>query len=248
MDFEIWEVPAHVSYSSVADLDADLSEFGSVIWVVDAQDEYFDAIERLNATILELQSTYPQVNIEVFVHKVDGLSDDFKGDIYRDIQQRVLDEMADCGYDNVPVNFYQTSIYDHSIYETFSKIIQKLVPQHWALENLLNTLCSNCRISKAYLFDVMSKVYIASDTSPADIGTYETCSDYIDMVVDISEIYGWSRPADDPSNSVAKTEGIVSPDAESVIVMERRGIGYLYLREINRCVLRLVITHKLQTD
>ena len=38
--------------------------------------------------------------------------------------------------------FYLTSIYDHSIFEAFSKVIQKLIPQLPTLENLLNILCA----------------------------------------------------------------------------------------------------------
>ena len=37
-------------------------------------------------------------------------------------------------------SFYLTSIYDHSIFEAFSKVVQKLIPQLPALENLLTIL------------------------------------------------------------------------------------------------------------
>ena len=39
-------------------------------------------------------------------------------------------------------SFYLTSIYDHSIFEAFSKVVQKLIPQLPTLENLLNILIS----------------------------------------------------------------------------------------------------------
>lgn len=99
-------------------------------------------------------------------------------------------------------SFYLTSIYDHSIFEAFSKVVQKLIKQLPTLENLLNTLnsvraggftpllCSTLRlhhvlttralttrprssavrpapqhsgIEKSFLFDVVSKIYIATD-------------------------------------------------------------------------------------
>lgn len=41
---------------------------------------------------------------------------------------------------NLPLNFYLTSVYDHTIYEAFSRVVQRLVPQLPTLENLLNTL------------------------------------------------------------------------------------------------------------
>jgi Ras-related GTP-binding protein C/D len=167
------------------------------------------------------------------VHKVDGLSEDYRSDTFRDIVQRVQDELSDRGYENAPVSFYQTSIYDHSIFEAFSKVIQKLIPQLPTLENLLNALCSKCMMEKAYLFDVLSKIYIATDTSPTDSRSYEVCSDYIDLVVDISEIYGWERPPDEESRW-PKESG--NDEAESLITTGPANNMYLYLREINKYV------------
>ncbi|KAF2143374.1 uncharacterized protein K452DRAFT_325935 [Aplosporella prunicola CBS 121167] len=235
MDFQVWDFPGHLDYFDPAfDVDNIFDEIGALIWVIDAQDEYLDAITRLNTTILNLQHSYPNINVEVFVHKVDGLSEDYKSDTYRDIIQRVQDELSDAGYENAPVSFYQTSIYDHSIFEAFSKVIQKLIPQLPTLESLLNSLCSTCRIEKAYLFDVLSKIYIATDTSPTDIGSYEICSDYIDVVVDVSEIYGWDRPDEDGDTENGDIAETGNNDAESLITMERKGNNYLYLREINK--------------
>ncbi len=54
-------------------MDAIFGEIGALIWVIDAQDDYLEAVARLNTTILHLQRGYPHINIEVFIHKVDGL-------------------------------------------------------------------------------------------------------------------------------------------------------------------------------
>ena len=51
----------------------------------------------------------------------------------------------------------------------FSKVVQKLIPQLPTLENLLNALISNCNMEKSFLFDVVSKVYIATDSNPVDV-------------------------------------------------------------------------------
>ena len=48
----------------------------------------------------------------------------------------------------------------------------------------------NSGIEKAFLFDVVSKIYIATDSSPVDMQTYELCCDMIDVVIDVSCIYG----------------------------------------------------------
>lgn len=246
MDFQVWDLPGHLDYFDPAfDTDNIFDEIGALIWVIDAQDEYLDAIARLNLTILNLQHSYPNINIEVFVHKVDGLSDDFRGDTFRDIIQRVQDELSDNGYEQAPISFYQTSIYDHSIFEAFSKVIQKLIPQLPTLEALLNNLCAACNIEKAYLFDIMSKIYVATDTTPTDIGNYEICSDYIDVVVDVAEIYGYERENQTPEEEqLEKGNG----DAESLITMERKGARYLYLRELNKSVLRMQLYRFQLTD
>lgn len=80
------------------------------------------------------------IRFEVFIHKVDGLGDDFKMESQRDIHQRATDDLTDAGYDQIHLSFHLTSIYDHSIFEAFSKVVQKLIPQLPALENLLNIL------------------------------------------------------------------------------------------------------------
>lgn len=111
-------------------------------------------------------------------------------DCQREIQQRISNELRDQQLDCIQLNYFLTSIYDHSIFEAFSKVVQKLIPQLPTLENLLNTLISACKMEKSFLFDVVSKIYIATDSNPVDMQSYELCSDMIDVVIDVSCIYG----------------------------------------------------------
>lgn len=240
MDFQVWDFPGQVDFMDPSfDLDAIFGEIGALIWVIDAQDDYLEAINRLNSTILNLQPSYPNVNVEVFIHKVDGLSDDYKLDIQRDIMQRILDELSDHGIENAPLHFHLTSIYNHSIFEAFSKVIQKLIPHLATLEALLNNLCRASGFEKAYLFDVLSKIYIATDFSPVDMPSYEICSDYIDVIVDISEIYGWNRPQsyvdylEGPPWNKKLEDQVACRDAESCIVLSDTRKPIL-LREVNK--------------
>jgi Ras-related GTP-binding protein C/D len=191
MDFQVWEFPGQLDYlDDTFDFENIFGGLGAVIWVIDAQDEILDPLSYLHSTIIALQRSCAYVNIEVFIHKVDGLSDDYKLDAQRDIIQRTQDELDDVGYNNIQISYHLTSIYNHSIFEALSKVIQKLIPHLSAMENLLNILCSNSGIEKAFMFDVLSKIYIATDSSPVDVQSYEICSDFIDMIVDMSEIYG----------------------------------------------------------
>lgn len=61
------------------------------------------------------------------------------------------DALADAQLEYIHLTYYLTSIYDNSIYEAFSKIIQKLIRELPALENLLNVLCS-VRFDITYTF------------------------------------------------------------------------------------------------
>ena len=45
-------------------------------------------------------------------------------------------------------------------------------------------------MEKAYLFDVVSKLYVSTDSGPVDMQSVELCSDMIDVVLDVSGIYG----------------------------------------------------------
>jgi len=163
---------------------------------------------------------------------VDGLSDDHKIEAHRDISQRANDDLADGGFEGVHLSFYLTSIYDHSIFEAFSKAVQKLIPQLPTLENLLNIFISNSGVEKAFLFDIASKIYVATDSSPVDMQSYELCCDMIDVVIDVSCIYGFRDDAD-----------FTAFDLQSSAIIKLNNNTVLYLKEVNRylalvCILR----------
>lgn len=63
---------------------------------------------------------------------------------FRHIQQRVIDELFDTSqeYEQMPVNFHLTSVYDHSIREAFSRVLHKLIDSLPYLEDLLNVFCA----------------------------------------------------------------------------------------------------------
>ena len=46
-------------------------------------------------------------------------------------------------------------------------------------------------MEKAFLFDIISKLYIATDSAPVDIANFAICSEMIDVFIDISYIYGY---------------------------------------------------------
>lgn len=233
VQFQIWDFPGQIDFfDDTFDSDTIFGGSGALVFIIDAQDEYMEALNKLQMTVTRAHKVNPEIKFEVFIHKVDALTDDNKIETQRDIHQRATDYLIDAGLENVNLSFYLTSIYDHSIFEAFSKVVQKLIPQLPALENLLNIFITNSGIEKAFLFDVVSKIYIATDSSPVDMQSYELCCDMIDVVIDVSCIYG------------LKEEGDCSAfDSSSSSIIKLNNGTVLYLREVNKflalvCILR----------
>lgn len=238
MQFQIWDFPGQIDFfDPTFDSELIFGDCGALVFVIDAQDDYLDALTKLNQTVTKAFKVNPRIKFEVFIHKVDGVSDDFKIESQRDIHQRATDDLQDAGFQDIHLSFHLTSIYDHSIFEAFSKVVQKLIPQLPTLENLLNILITNSGIEKAFLFDVVSKIYIATDSAPVDMQTYELCCDMIDVVIDLSDIYGLTMEAR------AAQEQISAFDGQSSSLIKLNNSTVLYLKEVNKflalvCILR----------
>lgn len=84
-------------------------------------------------------------------------------------------------------------------------------------------------IKKAFLFDVASKIYIATDSSPVNMEHYEICSELIDVLIDVTCIYGVNEDESDPFDK--KSSSFIrlghSNQAENIV---------LYLREVDKCL------------
>ncbi|EDW09005.2 hypothetical protein AWZ03_003445 [Drosophila navojoa] len=229
VQFQIWDFPGQIDFIKPPfDSDMIFRGCGALVFVIDAKDDYIEALRKFKDTVIEAYKVNPHIKFEVFIHKVDGISDDSKMESQRDIHQRSSDDLSEAGLDQIHLSFHLTSIYDHSIFEAFSKVVQKLIPQLPTLENLLNIFIPNSGIEKAFLFDVVSKIYIATDSSPVDMQIYELCCDMIDMVIDLSSIYSSEETAFDSGSS-------------SLIKLNNNTI--LYMREVNKflalvCILR----------
>jgi len=239
--FQVYDCSGQIDLFSdpTCDSTALLKGCGSLIFVIDAQDEdqYQDAISCLITTVQKGFSINKSIKFEVFIHKVDGFPDERKMEIHHEIQQRTSELLIQDNNDaammqKIYLNYHLTSIYDHSIFEALSKVVHKLIPQHRQLERLLDYLCNSCGLERAFLFDVASKIFIASDSiNPLDPQLYELCCDKIDLVLDISNIYA---PKD--------VEGISFDDASYTCVKLNNEL-FLYLKQVNKylafvCVIR----------
>jgi len=248
VQFELWDFPGDADLSTglvfedqVLGPDLIFGNCAALAYVIDAQDDpSSDALSRLHEIVTIARSINPNMHFEIFIHKVDGdlfLSEDHKLDCQRDIQEQVELELEDSTDSEITLSFYLTSIYDHSIFEAFSKVVHKLIPQLPAMENLLNIFIANCEVEKAFLFDVVSKIYIATDHNPVDIQSYELCSDMIDVVIDVSCIYGMNDDIDAESENHQgfddeQTREDLAYDQGSASLIRLNNNMVLYLRQI----------------
>ncbi|KAF9515312.1 hypothetical protein BS47DRAFT_1342001 [Hydnum rufescens UP504] len=189
---QLWDCPGGMP---VENLDVLLDAFSTLVFVIDIQDEYSHAISKLVHLMAMVYTVHPLINIEVFVHKAESMSEDYKIDNFRQLQERVYDETIDhpLPLENLQITFHLTSVYDHTIYEAWSRVIQKLIPPLAALENLLNVLCSNSGLSKAFLFDIKTLTHVAADESPPDATTYGLCCEYIQTLLQFSNLYKYPQ-------------------------------------------------------
>ena len=217
--------------------------------MLDAQDEYLESVARFTEAVLQLSQTYPDLRFIVFIHKVDSLSGDYREDVVHEITTRIFDDLNDAGLENPPVSHFPTSVYDDSIYEALSHVLQMLVgPQLATFESMLTTVAAACRMQKLYLFDVLSKLYVASDTGPSDTAAYSLCSDYIDTIVDLSEIYGWDRGVAREEAALgtleAEGEGPDGPEGSELISRSEEGHAESFVSGVRGCCLYLQAMNK----
>lgn len=210
IDLAVIELPGQLNLFEPAlyDYEKLFSSIGALVYVIDSQDEYLSALQNLAVIIKYAVSINPKIHIEVLIHKIDGLSEDFRLDTQRDIMQRVGDDLLDYGLEGVQISFYLTSIFDHSIYEAFSRIVQKLIYELPALENLLDLLMQYSNFDKVFLFDINSKIYVATDSSPVDIQNYEVCAEFIDVSIDLDGLYESNNESDRITNTHSNRNSI----------------------------------------
>ncbi|GAA5820897.1 hypothetical protein JCM3770_004857 [Rhodotorula araucariae] len=187
-------------------LNLTFEETDAVIFVLDAQSTLHDMIRKLSVTMHKAYTANPGIQFEIFLHKVDGMSEDYRLDTLQNLRDRLTEELFDMSPElesNMNVFYHLTSVFDTSIYEALSKVIQKLIPEQASLERLLDLLCSQCSMDKAFLFETSSKIYIATDSAPLDNQTYVICADYLDLVGDFTQLYEAPAMAPTPQGDLA---------------------------------------------
>lgn len=231
IDLAVMELPGQLNYFEPSYESEQLfKSVGALVYVIDSQDEYLNALTNLAMIIEYAKNVNPYLNVEVLIHKVDGLTEDFKMDIQRDIMQRIGDELLDLGIEGIQLSFYLTSIFDHSIYEAFSRIVQKLIPELPFLENMLDNLVQHSKLEKCFLLDINSKIYVSTDSSPVDIQTYEVCAEFVDVTIDLQDLYkGKLQSADNKKGNEMKSVSVLNNGVIIYLKQMIRGLALVTL-------------------
>ena len=231
IDLAVMELPGQLNYFEPSYESEQLfKSVGALVYVIDSQDEYLNALTNLAMIIEYAKNVNPYLNVEVLIHKVDGLTEDFKMDIQRDIMQRIGNELLDLGIEGIQLSFYLTSIFDHSIYEAFSRIVQKLIPELPFLENMLDNLVQHSKLEKCFLLDINSKIYVSTDSSPVDIQTYEVCAEFVDVTIDLQDLYkGKLQSADNKKGNEMKSVSVLNNGVIIYLKQMIRGLALVTL-------------------
>lgn len=124
----------------------------------------------------------------IFINKADMdlTNQDAKDEFLIKHKKKLTDESVDIKL----VNIYFTSILDYSVFEAFSKVVQKILPCTTYICKLLNKLAIYCKIDKVFIFDIATKLFIAhNDDLLIETVKYEICSEMIDIYIDITALY-----------------------------------------------------------
>ena len=230
IEFNVVDFPGN--YLLKSDSVSHIQNCGALIYVIDAHyADYESACQKLYDVIQRTSQIKADIWYEVFIHKVDSdmfMNDDQKIECLNAIQTNMRGLLTEW---RLPINlaFQLTSIYDHTIYVALSKVVQKLLPQVTFISQMMDTLINRSKIQKAFLFDVISKVYIATDTTPVNMQQYEICSELIDVLIDVTCIYGYDE--ENGSKFDKKSSSIIrlahANNQENIV---------LYLREVDKCL------------
>ncbi|CEQ41616.1 SPOSA6832_03356, partial [Sporobolomyces salmonicolor] len=147
LSMRMWDLPG--GQLDPEQLNLSFEDTDAVIFVLDAQSTLHDMIRKLGVTMHKAYTANPNIQFEIFLHKVDGMSEDYRLDTLQNLRDRLTEELFDMSPEiesNMNVFYHLTSVFDTSIYEALSKVIQKLIPEQAMLERLLDLLCQVCPI------------------------------------------------------------------------------------------------------
>ena len=87
------------------------------------------------------------------------------------------------------VDFYFTSLYDYSLFESFSCIFQINMQKNYYFSGLINSFAIKSKFEKTYLFDYVNKIYLATNSTPGEKSLFSSCLAAIINLYELSKNY-----------------------------------------------------------
>ena len=209
LNVRIAEIPGNWSWGEESDQIDELF-FGkchSVIVVIDSSTDevphsVFSVAKRVIARAFKISKN---IHFHLFLNKVDAnyrfdpdsaQSENNKVSFVQQIVGRVRDDVRNLLGNNgssfqIDLAAHCTSIFDSSINEAFSKVIQRPLLANGKIEQILDIIANSCKMEKAVLFDAVSKLTLGADNrTQTDTSTLSLMQDVLEVVIDMSSIYG----------------------------------------------------------
>ena len=149
-----------------------------LIYVFDVESEeqgndFAQYVDVINA----LEQHSPDARIYVLVHKMDLLKEEIRESVFLQKQASICAQTGS----QLRVTFFQTSIWDETLYRAWSHIVYSLVPNAALLESHLNEFCSLSGADEVVLFESTTFLVIAHATCMphSDIHRFEKISNII---------------------------------------------------------------------
>lgn len=186
-----------------------LKNCGTLIYVFDFQDNSNTPFDYFIQNIIPLVNH--SLTVSIFIHKTDTELNLSNKEFEKKINEIKL--KFNQLIKSFDFNYYITSIYDNSIFEKFSRIFRRTVPQLTNISRLVEDLNENCNFEKCYLFNVYYKIYIGVDYFPLGeefftIGfdcsrdhLFGLCLNIIDVSLEMGEIFNGENKQDSNTNS-----------------------------------------------
>jgi hypothetical protein len=193
----IIEFPSSFNYiNNFKECEQYLKKCNALIFIIDynpVKESKIEQIDYFKNNILPILNKYPNISLYIFIHKIDNynfnaiLQSQYNEEIRQiqsQIEQQIYPKYEEDKFKN---KLFITSIYNHTLIEAFSNILQNILPQN---KNLC-ILLSKFGLKNTYIFDINNKFCLAKEIEMGkeNENMFEICVNMIDFVMEMATIY-----------------------------------------------------------
>ena len=198
--FNITEFPSSFSFEkNFKESEIFLIKCDILIFVIDYKKYNLstkDQTEFFKNNILPIINKYKKIYLYIFIHNIDNyntnniLQSQYNDEIQNSIINTYSEYNESSNIGEFKKKFFKTSIYNSTLYEAFSSILQNTLIQYKNISILIEEVCKNSHMDSTYLFDINNKFCLAYYINTLKkINMFDICLNMIDFAVDIGNIY-----------------------------------------------------------